>query len=567
MNAKRGKWFGPAWDFEEITLLRPFFGMAGSSGPAKRFRRARRRKPTCVPMALSVGLLVLAGNAATAVELGVTLLSSNQQVQVTLAGGTGRWHRVETSTNLLHWSAITNFYQTNPSSACMDALVTNTPHRFYRSRDLSTALDRYVAAPDTNYTYKVVGTNIGTGQTTYVLDLTSQAWLTTNEVNRTLWKHWLILVKPDVVTNSKSLLFISSGSNPGTQPTSADSTLRQIALDTGSIVTELKMVPNQPLTFSGEISGRSEDALIAYTWDKFLRTGDEKWPARLPMTKAAVRAMDTVTSFCATNGGGLTIDKYVVAGASKRGWTTWTTAVVDQRVMAIIPLVIDLLNVEPSFAHHYSAYGFWSPAIQDYVDMGIPAWFGTPQFRALMEIEDPYEYRVRLTMPKFEVNATDDEFFLPDSAQFYFADLPGVKYLRYVPNVGHNLGGSYPAQLKGYYQSALFNTPLPQFSWSLASSNTVQVVAADLPTEARLWQATNSVTRDFRIGTPGVTWQSSTLTDQGGGVYVGTVTVPPAGWKAFFVELTYTRSAPLAPLIFTTQVYVVPDTLPYSFPP
>ena len=32
---------------------------------------------------------------------------------------------------------------------------------------------------------------------------------------------------------------------------------------------------------------RTEDDFIAYTWDKFLRTGDEKWPLRLPMTKAA----------------------------------------------------------------------------------------------------------------------------------------------------------------------------------------------------------------------------------------------------------------------------------------
>ena len=60
------------------------------------------------------------------------------------------------------------------------------------------------------------------------------------------------------------------------------------------MVAELRMMPNQPVMFKDDPSRkpRSEDDFIAYTWDKFLRTGDEKWPARLPMTKSAVRAMD-----------------------------------------------------------------------------------------------------------------------------------------------------------------------------------------------------------------------------------------------------------------------------------
>jgi PhoPQ-activated pathogenicity-related protein len=45
---------------------------------------------------------------------------------------------------------------------------------------------------------------------------------------------------------------------------------------------------------------------------------------RLPMTKAAVKAMDTVTDFTQKRGYA-SIKKFMVAGASKRGWTTWTT--------------------------------------------------------------------------------------------------------------------------------------------------------------------------------------------------------------------------------------------------
>ena len=158
------------------------------------------------------------------------------------------------------------------------------------------------------------------------------------------------------------------------------------------------------------------------------------------MTKSAVRAMDAITAFMASPAGGAhRVARFVVSGASKRGWTTWTTAAVDRRVIAIAPEVIDLLNVEPSFVHHWQAYGKWSEAVQDYVDRGLMDWIGTPTFRALMQIEEPYEYRNRLTMPKLLLNAAGDQFFLPDSSRFYFDDLPGEKLLRYIPNADHSL--------------------------------------------------------------------------------------------------------------------------------
>src|SRR5262245_61576465 len=46
-----------------------------------------------------------------------------------------------------------------------------------------TALDRYVQAPDTNYSFRVASTVREAGCTSYMISLTSQAWLTTNEVN------------------------------------------------------------------------------------------------------------------------------------------------------------------------------------------------------------------------------------------------------------------------------------------------------------------------------------------------------------------------------------------------
>src|ERR1043166_1735585 len=395
-----------------------------------------------------------------------------------------------------------------------------------------TALDRYVAKPDTNYSYKLVNTLPGTGQTTFVIEMTSQAWLTSNEVNRTLWKHWLVIVKPDKVSSSKALLFISGGSNGRRDPRGADASTTQIALGTKTIVAELHEVPNEALVFAGETRQRSEDAIIAYSWDKFLRTGDERWPLRLPMTKSAVRAMDTVTAFCAsTQGGGVKVDSFVVAGASKRGWTTWTTAIVDKRVEAIVPIVIDVLNIGPSFKHHYDAYGFWAPAVKDYTEMHIMDWMGTKENRALMEIEDPYEYRERLTMPKFLINACGDQFFLPDSSQFYFDALPGTKYLRYVPNADHSLRGSDAVEtLAACYQAVIMGAPLPRFTWENPPDGSIRVTAKDKPRAVKLWQATNKTTRDFRLETIGPVWSSTPLSADDSGTYVGKIANPEKGW-------------------------------------
>ena len=438
----------------------------------------------------------------------------------------------------------------------------------HKRADDNTALDDYVRAPDTNYSFRLVTSITNNACTAFVLEMTSQAWLTTNEVDRPVWKHWLTIIKPNEVASTKSLLFITGGANGGNPPASVDPNLSGIAVSTRSVVSELKMVPNQPLVFAGETQGRKEDSLIAYTWDKFLRTGDTKWPARLPMTKAAVRAMDTVTAFCSSaQGGNSKVDSFVVAGGSKRGWTTWTTAAVDKRVVAIVPFVIDVLNIEPSMMHHYGAYGFWAPSIGDYTAFHIMDWNGTPEYNALLKIEEPYNYRSRLTMPKFIINASGDQFFLPDSSQFYFDELPGVKYLRYVPNADHSLRGSDAYKtLQACYNSVLYNLSLPVFSWTREKADSIKVTAKDRPSEARLWQATNPEARDFRLEKLGPKWQSSTLVETSKGIYVGKVAKPEKGWTAFFVELTF-PSTGQDQFKFTTEVRVIPDVLPYKFKP
>jgi PhoPQ-activated pathogenicity-related protein len=439
--------------------------------------------------------------------------------------------------------------------------------RFLHADDL-TALDRYVAAPDPTYSFKLLNTIKSPGQTTYVLELTSQTWLTEKEVDRPLWKHWLTIVRPDVIKSSRAMMMISGGASDRPAPKSANQALITASAATGSVAAEVRMIPNQPVTFTGDTRARVEDALIAYTWDKFLRTGDDRWPARLPMTKAVVRAMDAVTAFCASpEGGSVKIDGFVVAGASKRGWTTWTTAAVDKRVVAIIPIVIDTLNVEPSAKHHFEAYGFFAPAIKDYIEIGLPNWMGTPQNKALLKIEDPYEYRARLTMPKFILNATGDQFFVLDGSQFYYNDLPGPKYLRYVPNADHSLRNSdAPLSVLSFYQAVLGGTPLPKYAWSFEKDGGIKVTTQEKPMDVKLWQATNPKARDFRLETLGAVWKSATIEPAADGSYLAKVPAPEKGFTAYMVELTYPGPT-LAPFKFTTGVQVTPDVLPFKFEP
>ena len=246
-----------------------------------------------------------------------------------------------------------------------------------------------------------------------------------------------------------------------------------------------------------------------------------------------------------------------------------TAAAVDKRVVAVIPVVIDLLNLEPSFEHQYRSYGFWSPAIAEFERGGIMHWSGKPQFEALMRIEDPYSYRERLSMAKFIVNAVGDQYFLPDSWQFYFPGLKGDNYLRYLPNTDHSLKGEYldaAESALSFYQSILANAPRPSFSWSFADDGSIRVTAASRPTAVTLWQAHNPNARDFRFSTIGAAFNSSKLTAENDGAYVGKVLEPKEGWTAFFVEMTFPTGGPY-PYKFTTGVRVVPDRLPFGPPP
>src|SRR5215207_5457178 len=108
------------------------------------------------------------------------------------------------------------------------------------ARALDTALDRYVAAPDASYVWKVAKTLPAEGATATLIDLTSQRWLTEKELEQPLWKHWLVVVTPAKVTSDVALLFIGGGRNDRNPPAAPAPWLVDAARETGTVVAELR---------------------------------------------------------------------------------------------------------------------------------------------------------------------------------------------------------------------------------------------------------------------------------------------------------------------------------------
>lgn len=439
-------------------------------------------------------------------------------------------------------------------------------------------LDEYVAACDANYAWELVSSQriAVAGITVSQLRMTTSAWRGLGDVSQTTWEHFITVIEPDNVASDTALLNInggSTGNDPGTPPAA----LLPFATAARTVVAQLYAVPNQPQNFDGETSSRSEDQIIAKSYGEYLdsfeaRKTDVTWPVLLPMTRSAVRAMDTVQEFMASRGRvRREIQDFVVAGASKRGWTTWLTAAADPRVRAIIPLVIDVLNMDEQMQHHFKAYGFYAPAIQPYVAENVFDRLGTPGGTSLLNIVDPYTYLNRLDMPKFIANSTGDQFFLPDSSQFYYDQLPGDNYLYYAPNTDHGLGGdvddvdnSTVKAALAWYLSLIKGVPRPQYSWTFPAPNRTVVTTNVPPASVKLWQATNNTARDFRLETIGTKWTSTDLVLEEDGSFAGEVNVPNTGWTAFFVQLNWGRPVDTvdASFTFSTPVRVVPDVYP-----
>ena len=433
------------------------------------------------------------------------------------------------------------------------------------------ALDAYVAKADPSFAWKVVGPIRGEGYHGAVLELTSQTWSANKDIDATVWKHWLTVIVPDQVSHAQAFLYITGGDKGDPAPTKPADRFAKLATDTNSVVVELDDVPNQPLTFADDPAhkARVEDEIIAYLQARYVRTRDPNQLLRLPMVKSGTQAMTAVQQYLASEAGGkLKIDGFVVAGGSKRGWTTWLVGAVDKRVVGIVPIVINVLDPNATTIHHWRAMGYFSPALQDYIDAGlIPGQIGKPGLDGVNRIEDPLNYQDRATMrvPKYVINAVGDEYFPPDNTRYGYSRVADPKRLRMIPNSKHSTAGTdIMESITAFHDAVINRRPIPTYAWHVGKDGALVVKPGVKAAEVRLWQATNPKARDFRVDTIGKAFTSEPLPMRADGSYRATVARPATGYTAWFVEIT-APSGGKYPFKFTTEVYVTPDVLPYRW--
>ena len=407
-------------------------------------------------------------------------------------------------------------------------------------------------------------------------ELNSQRWDGHGFVSPTGWSHTVDIYIPQDALHRQALLIANNGTNipKADKPARRASDITEemalaIARQTKTIVISVSNLPNQYLTYSDDGLPRREDDSVAHSWKLFLQAPGERpfISAHIPMMQSLVKAMDLAQQELKP----WQIERFIASGVSKRGWAVWMTALADNRVSAIAPFAIDILNTKAVLQHTYDAYGkSWPLAFNAYHQEGITQQLDTDNFAKLMQIEDPLTYMQgaasqRLDIPKYIVNASSDDFFPPDNSGFYFDQLPGQKSLRVAPNSSHN-------GIRQFVESSLIpvvnrwqqDSPLPSLTTSATTQGTGKTVSlqfSEAPVQVTQWTAVNPAARDFRDACgirylPRHVTPSTPLHAQ---VHMET---PEQGWTATFVEATFADG-----LVVTTPVQIMPDRYPTAAPP
>ena len=163
--------------------------------------------------------------------------------------------------------------------------------------------------------------------------------------------------------------------------------------------------------------------------------------------------------------------------------------------------------------------------------------------------------------------------------------MPGEMNMLFVQNAEHSLATGITEvidSVSGFAEGVVHGAARPKFTWAFdPEDGRITVKTESEPKEVTMWFAStyNGKRMDFRwaaVEDPCYTvkvfggclrpipWLPQRLAPTAPNTYVAAMAPPGEGWRAFFVQLKYSNPAG-SDFIFTTQVSVVPNQLP--FPP
>ncbi len=346
--------------------------------------------------------------------------------------------------------------------------------------------------------------------------------------------------------------------------------LYNVAEATRTIAISIISIPSTNLIYANDGIPRNEDDSVSRSWRLFLDNPSQR--QLLPLHVPMATTISQTIRLAKTELQGLGITQFIVTGASKRGWSSWLTAISDPNVVAVVPMVSDVLNTQQIMQHMYQTYGGnWPIAFQDYYNQNLDTLRTSANFTKLMKIEDPLQYlgtryQTGLSIPKYIINASGDDFFIPDNTRYFYDQLPGEKSLRIAPNTDHAGIINFAQQSLITFVNRIQNgTALPVLTTTYTGAvNNKQMTInfSEKPSQVVRWTATNTASRDFRYAC-GIRYVSSPLPLSGANTVTISLANTNPGWQASFIEATFSDG-----YVATSQVNIVPDAVyPTVAPP
>mmetsp|Transcript_23106 Transcript_23106/g.72710 ORF Transcript_23106/g.72710 Transcript_23106/m.72710 type:complete len:537 (-) Transcript_23106:200-1810(-) len=476
-------------------------------------------------------------------------------------------------------------------------------------------IEDYVSLPDPSYSWTVrkdlalsgVEPESQTSWHATVINMTSQKWLTEADVDRPVWWHVLVVVEPSNLgelgdgTDDWGTLIVGRGGSAmrrvGEEIEEVQAAV-YMAVRTGTRTAVLFQEPFQPEAFADDPVSHEEEEMRAIAWDRVVTN-----PARpevaieFPMTKAAVRAMDTIQTATAH-----AVRRFFITGFSKRGLVSWITSAVDPRVKAVMPACHALALRE---SMHDMRRGFYHIPVaakphDKYTTLRKDESQGDFLY-AMFDAGASEEYISRLEkVDKLVMEVGNDDFGPVDNAKHWLHKMKGsISYIMH-PNKKHM--GTYERQhlllpATAFMEGVIMKRSAPKISWEvddLTGSITVRQESRHVPKSVTFYVAESCPAmkrRDFRFTTLDLEevctacggqrssdgycrhsysrWKAMELkpaaaSTVSGTAWVAQVAAPAAGgFQAGFVEFTYEGPRGREPWVLTTEVSVMPKEYPF----